>query len=148
MIALLFLLAAADIETQSCPVVQRVLKAAPSFSAVKGKEQKTSSTVVRWTKAVRLPLATRCMVIEHKDGSPSFWGCNMHATTCKLTEAKYDAFVAELDGCLPAKHAAEDEGPRRTARWRLGDRWVRTIFKPAEKKKCGWDVFVEVPSVR
>jgi hypothetical protein len=140
-ILLLALLAAADPDTASCPVVQRILKSAPAgFSAVKGREQKGLS----WTKPARLPLASRCKVIEHNDGSAPFYGCEMHATTCRLTEKKFDELAKELDGCLGMKAEQEDDGTKRTARWRFPDQRAKVRQTFTRGDKCSWAFFVEL----
>ena len=65
----------------------------------------------------------------------------MHATSCKLTEAKFLTLVKEVSACLDAAPKMEDDGKKRTARLHKGGVPVRATFKRGTE--CEFRFFVE-----
>ena len=143
MIALVLLLAQVDLKDHDlCVVAKSLVRAAPStFESVRGAEKKDSGKSISWTSPVKVPQATACRVIEYKDGSKPFYFCGLHATSCRLTEKKFEQLAQELDSCFGAGKASDD-GKKRQSRYAgAKDIIVRLAFKRA--KDCELSFYVE-----
>lgn len=143
-LALLLLLAQVDAPDAHdlCTVVKSVVRTSVSgFGAVKGAKHKDSARTTTWTAPVRVPGASLCEVIEYKNGDPPFYGCEMHATSCKLTEKKFLTLVKDVSTCLDAPPKLEDDGKKRTARLHKGGVPVRITFGRGDE--CQLRFFVE-----
>ena len=113
-LALLVLLAQVDAPESHdlCTVVKSVVRTSvDGFRASKGAKHDDKAKLTAWTAPVKLPGATGCKVVEYKDGSAPFYGCLMHATSCKLTEAKFLALVKDLSTCPQAPPKLDDAPP-------------------------------------
>ena len=143
-LALLVLLAQVDAPESHdlCTVVKSVVRTSvDGFRASKGAKHDDKAKLTAWTAPVKLPGATGCKVVEYKDGSAPFYGCLMHATSCKLTEAKFLALVKDLSTCPQAPPKLDDDGKKRTARLHKGGVPVRATF--TRGAECEFKFFVE-----
>ena len=143
-LALMLLLAQVDAPESHdlCTVVKSVVRTSvDGFKAIKGTKHEDKPKLTAWTAPVKLPGSTECKVIEYKDGSAPFYGCLMHATSCKLTEVKFLALVKDVATCLDAAPKLEDDGKKRTARLHKGGVPVRATF--TRGAECEFKFFVE-----
>ncbi len=143
-VALLLLLAQVDAPESHdfCTVVKSVVRTSvDGFKAVKGAKHEDTATKVSWTSPIKLPGSTICKVIEYKNGDAPFYGCEMHATSCKLTEVKFLTLVKDVSTCLDAQPKMEDDGKKRTARLHKGGVPVRATF--TRGTECQFRFFVE-----
>ena len=143
-LALILLLAQVDAPESHdlCTVVKSVVRTSvEGFKATRGAKHEESAKTVSWTAPVRLPGATQCKVIEYKNGDSPFYGCEMHATSCKLTEVKFLGLVKDVSTCLDAPPKMDDDGKKRTARLHKGGVPVRITFGRGDS--CQLRFFVE-----
>jgi hypothetical protein len=143
-VALLLLLAQVDAPESHdfCTVVKSVVRTSvDGFKAVKGAKHEDSADKVSWTSPIKLPGSTICKVIEYKNGDAPFYACEMHATSCKLTEVKFLTLVKDVSTCLDAQPKMEDDGKKRTARLHKGGVPVRATF--TRGADCQFRFFVE-----
>src|SRR5205085_6680251 len=96
---------------------------------------------VNWTDPEQLPGAKRCKVVEYKDGSPPFYGCEMNAGSCKTGEQAFLALVKDVSLCINAPPRIEDDGKKKTARMHKGGVPVRVQYTPGTA--CQLRFFVE-----
>ncbi len=142
-LALVLLLAQVDSTgADLCTVVKSVVRTSvDGFKLIKGAKHEESAKTVTWTAPIRLPGASECKVIEYKDGSQPFYGCLMHATSCKLTEVKFLKLVKDVSTCIDAPPKMEDDGKKRTARLHKGGVPVRVTY--TRDGDCPFRFFVE-----
>jgi len=104
-LALALLLAQVQLaERDLCEVVKSVLRAAPNrFQSVRGAKEKRVPGKLQYLEPLKLPLAASCKVVVYDDGSQPFYGCEMHARSCKLTEKQFEKTI---DGIPVLKYEA------------------------------------------
>ena len=125
-----------------CTVVKSVVRTSvDGFKAIRGARHEDSAARVSWTAPIKLPGSTMCKVIEYKNGDAPFYGCDMHATSCNLTEVKFLKLVKDVSTCLDAPPTLEDDGTKRTARLHKGGVPVRITY--SRDGDCPFRFFVE-----
>jgi hypothetical protein len=125
-----------------CTVTKSMVRTSvDGFKATRGAAHHETATTINYTQPYHFPGSTKCEVIEYKNGDPPFYGCKMHATSCKLTEKKFLELTKEIAECLNVQPKLEDDGKKRTARMHKDGVPIRAVFTRGDA--CDFKFFIE-----